>query len=129
VPGRTVLHSDERGLPLEAAPVEGTEFTFRRPRPIGSTKLDHAFTDLERDEDGLARVALAGPGRGAALTLWVDETYGYLMIFSGDALPEVDRSSLAVEPITCTPNAFLTAETMVRLDEVTSILMFCERSV
>jgi aldose 1-epimerase len=80
-PGRIVLHSDDRGLPIGAGSVEGTEYDFRRPRPIGSTKLDHAFTDLKRDQDGRARVELAGqPGIG--LTLWVDEAYGYLMLFT-----------------------------------------------
>jgi hypothetical protein len=33
--------------------VEGTEYDFQQPRRIGSTRLDHAFTDLERDQDGL----------------------------------------------------------------------------
>jgi aldose 1-epimerase len=115
VPGRTVLHSNERGLPVDAVPVQGTEYDFRRPRPIGSTKLDHAFTDLKRDQDGRARVELAGrPGMG--LTLWVDEAYGYLMLFSGDPLPDVDRRSLAVEPMTCPPNAFRTGEALARLE-------------
>ena len=115
VPVRTVLHSNERGLPVDAVPVEGTEYDFRRPRPIGSTKLDHAFTDLKRDQDGRARVELAGrPGMG--LTLWVDEAYRYLMVFSGDPLPDVDRRSLAVEPMTCPPNAFRTGEALARLE-------------
>jgi galactose mutarotase-like enzyme len=61
VPGRTVLRSDERGLPIGTEAVEHTEFDFQKPRRIGSTKLDHAFTDLERDEDGLARVELRDP--------------------------------------------------------------------
>ena len=114
-PGRTVLQSDDRGLPIGAAPVEGTEYDFRRPKPIGSTKLDHAFTDLRRDQDGRARVELAGqPGMG--LTLWVDEAYGYLMLFSGDPLPDVARRSLAVEPMTCPPNAFRTGESLARLE-------------
>ena len=66
-PGRIVLQSDERGLPVGQVSVDGTEYDFRRPRALGSTKLDNAFTGLERDADGLARVALRrpGPGRGA----------------------------------------------------------------
>ena len=51
--------------------------------------LDHAFTDLERGEDGLARVELSDPDGGATLTLWVDEAYRYLMVFTGDPLPDV----------------------------------------
>jgi aldose 1-epimerase len=91
--GQTVIHSDQRGLPVDAAPVEGTEYDFRRPRQIGSTKLDHAFTDLERDEDGLARVELRDPESGQGLTLWVDESYPYLMLFTGDPLSGSRRSS------------------------------------
>ena len=48
VPARTVLRSDERGLPIGTDTVAGTEYDFRQPRRIGSTTLDHAFTDLER---------------------------------------------------------------------------------
>ena len=52
--------------------------TSAQPRPIGATVLDNAFTDLERDDDGLARVVLrasrrrlgahAVGGRGATAT-------------------------------------------------------------
>jgi aldose 1-epimerase len=116
LPADTVLGSDERGLPLEAAAVESTEYDFRRPRPIESTRFDHAFTDLVRDVDGLARVALGGLHPGSGLELWVDEAYGYLQVFSGDPLPDVNRRSLAVEPMTCPANAFRTAEALIRLE-------------
>jgi aldose 1-epimerase len=116
VPAGTVVGADERGLPLEPAPVEGTEYDFRRPRPIGSTRLDHAFTDLVREEDGIARVALGGLHPGSGLDLWVDEAYGYLQVFSGDPLPDVNRRSLAVEPMTCPANAFRTSEGLIRLE-------------
>jgi aldose 1-epimerase len=96
--------------------VDGTAYDFREPRAIGTTKLDNAFTDLERDEDGLARVELRDPARGRALTLWVDESYGCLMLFTGDPLPDVDRRSLAVDPMTCPPNAFRTGEALIRLE-------------
>src|SRR5215475_10717807 len=106
VPERTVLRSDERGLPTGAEGVESTQYDFRKPREIGSTTLDHAFTDLDRDEDGLARVELQDPDHGTQVWLWVDEGYPYLMLFSGDPLPDIRRRSLAVEPMTCPPNAF-----------------------
>jgi aldose 1-epimerase len=71
VPARTVLRADERGLPIGA----DTEYDFRKPRRIGSTILDHAFTGLDRGEDGLARVELLDPDRGTQVSLWVDESY------------------------------------------------------
>jgi aldose 1-epimerase len=120
LPAETVVGADERGLPLAAAPVEGTEYDFRRPRPIGSTRLDHAFTDLVREEDGLARVALGGFHPSSGLDLWVDEAYGYLQVFSGDLLPDVNRRSLAVEPMTCPANAFRTGAGLIRLEPRTS---------
>ena len=109
VPAQTVLQADERGLPVGSVPVEG-ELDFRTPKPVGEVKLDHCFTDLVRDEDGLARVRLG------ETTLWADESYPYLMIFTGDPLPVGARRSLAVEPMTCAPNAFRSGDGLVRLE-------------
>lgn len=114
-PGATVIRSDDRGLPVGTDPVERTPFDFRRARAIAATTLDHAFTDLERGDDGLARVELRHPD-GSGVVLWVDEGYRYLMLFTGDPLPDVRRRSLAVEPMTCPPNAFRTGESLVRLE-------------
>ena len=64
----------------------------------------------------------AGPGRAARprrrrrATLWVDDAYPYLMVFSGDPLPDADRRSVAVEPMTCPPNAFRSGEALIRLE-------------
>jgi aldose 1-epimerase len=121
VPGRSVLQSDERGLPIASESVEGTEYDFQQPRRIGSTRLDHAFTDLTRDQNGLARVQLRDPGRGTQVSLWVDQSYPYLMIFSGDFLPNFNRRGLAVEPMTCPPNAFRSGEDLVRLEPGASL--------
>ena len=116
VPGAKVLVSDERGIPVGSTPVEGTDYDFREPRTIGATVLDHAFTELERDDDGRARVELRDPDGGGELTLWVDEKHPYVMVFTGDPLPDVHRHSVAVEPMTCPPNAFRSGEGLIRLE-------------
>ena len=95
--------------------MEHTEYNFQMPRRIGSTRFDHAFTDLERDAEGLARVELRDLDHGTEVSFWVDESYPYLMLFSGDPLPDISRRSLAVEPMTCPPNAFRTGEALIRL--------------
>jgi aldose 1-epimerase len=115
-PGGRVITSDERGLPTGSELVDGSEYDFRTGRTIGATKLDNAFTDLRRDEDGRARVALRDPDDGGAVTLWMDESYGYCMLFTGDTRPDVNRRSLAVEPMTCPPNAFRTGDSVIRLE-------------
>ena len=123
VPGRSVLRCDERGIPIGRQAVAGGEYDFRQPRPIGAIALDHAFSDLERDKDGVARVELRDPEQGTQVSLWVDKNYPYLMVFTGDPLPDVQRRSLAVEPMTCPPNAFRTGIGRIRLEpgsEVTS---------
>jgi aldose 1-epimerase len=121
VPARTVLLSDKRGLPIGTQPVSGTAFDFQRSKQIGSTMLDHAFSDLERDKDGLARVELRDTEHGRRATLWVDDNYPYLMLFTGDHLPDVRRRSLAVEPMTCPPNAFRTGNALIRLEPGSSV--------
>jgi aldose 1-epimerase len=115
-PGRTILQADERGLPVSAERVESTEYDFLRPRPVGTTQIDNTFTDLERGDDGLARVELRHPDGGTKVSLWLDASYPYLTLFTGDTQPSVDRRSLAVEPITCPPNAFRSGESIVVLE-------------
>ena len=117
-PGQTVLSSDARGIPTGRSSVSGTEFDFTEPRPIGTTRLDNCFTDLHREE-GVARVELRSED-GAGVTLWLDDAYGYVMVFTGDPLPDIARRSLAVEPMTCPPNAFRTGEALIRLEPARS---------
>jgi aldose 1-epimerase len=110
LPAQTVLESDERGIPVGSTPVAGA-FDFRTPRPVGNVQLDHCFTDLERDEDGSVRVEVDG------ITVWVDESHAYLMVFTGDALPAAERRrSIAIEPMTCAPNAFASGDGLVVLE-------------
>jgi aldose 1-epimerase len=111
VPAGIALISDERSIPIGRQPVDGTELDFRRSKPIGSVQLDHCFTDLERDSDGRASVELGGRA-----TLWVDASFPHVMVFTGDGLPDVARRSLAVEPMTCAPNAFRSGDGLIRLE-------------
>jgi aldose 1-epimerase len=115
VPARVVLQSNERSLPTGTIPVDGTDYDFRRPRAVGAAKLDNCYSQLERDGDGRARIALHDPS-GRSLIVWVGESYDYVMVFSGDALPDVARRSIAVEPMTCPPNAFRSGESLITLE-------------
>ena len=116
VPGRVVGFTDERGIPVRSAQVDGTKYDFRAGRTIGGMVLDNAYTDLERGVDGRARLLLDDPHEDAGITLWVDESYPYLMVFTGEGHPDVARRSIAVEPMTCAPNAFRTGEGLLTLE-------------
>ena len=108
----TWLPTDERQIPTGHAPVEGSEYDFRQPRLIGSTRLDTAYTDLVRDPDGRARVTLSSADASRRVSLWMDETYAYVMAYTGDTLADEPRRrrALGVEPMTAAPNAFQTGE-------------------
>jgi aldose 1-epimerase len=108
--------ADRRGIPSgPPSDVAGTQFDFRAAREIGTVRLDHAFTGLERDEAGLAWARLASDGAGAAL--WADPGYGWLQVFTGDTLgPEHRRRAVAIEPMTCPPNAFVSGTDLLTLE-------------
>jgi aldose 1-epimerase len=117
----TVISIDaERGLPRGRESLDGRELDFRRPRKLGGVVIDSPFTDLERDEDGMARVRLTGRD-GQTVGLWVDSSHPVIELFTGDTLaPERRRTGLAVEPMTCPPDAFRSGENLIRLEPGTS---------
>lgn len=79
------MPTDEQGIPTGRASVEGSEYDFRTGRGIGSTVLDTGYADLIRGEDGLARVELEAPDGGRKVSVWLDQSYPYVMAFSGDS--------------------------------------------
>jgi aldose 1-epimerase len=117
LPAGTWLPTDADQIPTGRQEVAGTPYDFRSPRPIGDTQIDHAFTDLPRGADGLARVVLRNPVDGREAELWADGAYDHLEVFTGDSVPEPERRrrGLAVEPMTAPPNALQTGEGVVRL--------------
>jgi aldose 1-epimerase len=121
IPGATWLPADERGIPHGRKDVTGTPYDFRTMKQLGDTAIDHAYTDLRREADGRAYVTLQAPegptDAPAEVSLWVDETFRWVEIFTGDHLPERKRrTGLGVEPMSCPPNAFATGEGVVVLE-------------
>jgi aldose 1-epimerase len=116
VPAARWLPADERGIPSgPPKDVAGTEFDFRSARTVGQARLDLAFTDLARDDAGRAWTRLAGDG--AEVALWAGPGYRWLQIFTGDTLGEDHRRrALAVEPMTCPPNAFASGTDLITLE-------------
>jgi aldose 1-epimerase len=107
---------DARSIPTRRRPIEGSPVDFRRPRVIGSAHVDHAFTGLERDGEGVARVLLRSGRR--ELRVWLDRSFGFVQVYTGDTLPDRSRrrQSIAVEPTTCAPNAFNSGDGLTVLE-------------
>lgn len=116
VPAGRFAAPDDRGIPVDPRPVDGTDYDFREGRRIDDLVLDTAYTDIVRDPDGMWRVRLKDRESGSAATVWADETHPWLQLFTGDTLPAGKaRVGLAVEPMTCGPDAFNTGEGLLVL--------------
>jgi aldose 1-epimerase len=118
VPADEYLEVDpERLLPVGLRAVDGSPFDFRSTVPLVGATVDHAFTGLKADGDGLARVVLRGSeGEGVALE-WDPAILPWVQVHTADRPePRLNRSGLAVEPMTCPPNALHTGDHLIRLE-------------
>ncbi|MEN3609230.1 aldose 1-epimerase family protein [Plantactinospora sp. ZYX-F-223] len=119
VPGRSRLLLDGRLLPIGAAKVTGGEYDFTEPRRIGRAVLDLAFGDLDPalTHDWGSSVTLSGPDPEAAVSIWADPSFGWWQVFTGDTLlGDRYRRSVAVEPMTCPPDAFRSGRDVIVLE-------------
>ncbi|MEV7800728.1 aldose 1-epimerase family protein [Microbacterium foliorum] len=95
---------------------EHPEWDFRAARPIGDVFIDHAFTGLARD-GGVAEVRLVtDAGSGVAMTF--DERCPWVQVHTADnpGIDAIHRIGLAVEPMTCPPDAFNSGTDLVVLE-------------
>jgi aldose 1-epimerase len=119
LPAAERLILDDRALPTgEARPVAGTEFDFAHGRTIGATRLDTAYCELTRDAGGLAWSSLEDPASGQVVSQWVDRHFSHLMCYTGDTLghPEERRRAVAIEPMTCPPDALRSGRGLIVLE-------------
>jgi aldose 1-epimerase len=50
------------------------------------------------------------------VTVWGDEQWKWVQLYTGDDRPDVARRSIAVEPMTCRKDAFRSGEDLIRLE-------------
>lgn len=131
-PAARWLPVDERMLPVGVEPVDGTDFDFREGRALKGVTLDTAFTGLQRDGHGRVLVSLGGAdgssdgtsdgGADGGVSMWFGEGLDWVQLFSGDPLAEPHRrSALAVEPMSCPANAFVSGDGLIRLEPAASV--------
>jgi aldose 1-epimerase len=115
LPAGRWLPADARGIPSgPPQDVTDTGYDFRTRRAIAGTVLDHAFTELSTGPADRAWATLTGPD--TEIALWAGPGLRWLQVFTGDPLgPDDRRRALAVEPMTCPPNAFQTGTDLLTL--------------
>ena len=113
LPARRVLEvTPDRLVPVglrNVADYDPDRFDWRVPRRIGAAQIDHAYTDLERGADGRAVVRVTDPN-GTGVELSWDAACPWAQVHTADlpggAAQPFHRAGLAVEPMTCAPDAF-----------------------
>ncbi|MGH2442435.1 MAG: aldose 1-epimerase family protein [Chloroflexota bacterium] len=116
IPAGAMYRYNQKLIPTERVPVGGSHLDFRTPKRIADTVINTDFTDLTRDEKGYAGVALESD-EGPRVTVWMDGSFPHVTVYTGETvLPESRRRhGLAVEPMSCPPNAFQSGEDLVVL--------------
>ncbi|WP_214465302.1 aldose 1-epimerase family protein [Microbacterium flavescens] len=99
----------DRLIPTDLVAVDTDDperFDFRSARRIGAVEIDHAYTALSRGDDGIATVRVTDDS-GAGVELAWDAACPWVQIHTADK-PDAAQSrlGLAVEPMTCAPDAF-----------------------
>lgn len=106
LPASEYMLADERGIPRERRLTVRSPYRFYETMQIGEKELDTAFGGLTGSE-----AVVASPDGQRRVRLWWDDAHTWVMVFTGDTLdPSRRRRSLAIEPMTCPPNAFVSGE-------------------
>ena len=118
VPATQVVRADGRGIPTGTVdPVDRAGLDFREGTRIESRRLDDCFAGLAASADGTVRVSLSSSRRADPVVVWMEPAFAYVMVYTGDTLePGVRRRSIAIEPMTCPPNAFVSGEAVISLE-------------
>ena len=117
VSGDRMLVTDERSLPVQQVDVAGTEQDLRAGAALADLRLDTAYTGLQV-EDGRVRHRLTAPS-GAAVELHADPAFGWVQVFTNDvyATDEGLIDAVAVEPMTCPPDALNSGDGLTWLQQ------------
>jgi aldose 1-epimerase len=117
LPATEVLDADpDRLLPIGLRPAAELGYDFTTPRSLEGVAVDHAFTGIRWSEPnpatGLAEAsAVVRAADGAGVELRWDSRCPWVQLHTADRPePRFDRTGLALEPMTCPPNAFATGE-------------------
>lgn len=107
LPAATVAVTKPSGTVVRTTPVAGDLDLTTAPLLAGLS-IDHAYTDLP--EGGWSAELSHGPS-GLVVRMISDTPWA--QVYTGE---RIQRAGIAVEPMTCPPNAFNTGENLVHLE-------------
>jgi galactose mutarotase-like enzyme len=83
---------------------------------------DVVLAGFEPGRDGLLHHRLIDDATGAGVEVWAEPAFQWLQLFVVERFPSArgERTAIALEPMTCAPNAFNTGEGLVTLEPGTS---------
>ena len=117
IPASAYVAVNDRQLPTgEILPLAGNQLDFSKRKSVSGHELDVTFTELLRDDTGLATATLED-AQGGQIELSVDRNFPYLQVYTGDHLEKGRRrTSVALEPMTCPPDALRSGKDVVVLE-------------
>lgn len=114
-----VLTADEALAPKDLVDVAGTEFDLRDGPELHGRFIDNAYTAIAVEDDDLHIAQLIGDG-GAGAEIEFRTSMPWAQVYTG-ALEHPDGPSVAIEPMTCPPNAFQTGQDLIRIEPGESV--------
>ncbi|HEY0168082.1 MAG TPA: aldose 1-epimerase family protein [Jatrophihabitans sp.] len=117
LPAGQWLETDSNLAPVALRQTSGTQWDFTEPRSLRGLRLDTAFTAVSPDFEATSRAVLSS--QGAALTIWAEADFTWWQVYTSDYFePGSDRlrRSLAVEAMTCAPDAFNSGADLIVLE-------------
>jgi len=107
IPATGYLEFNEQLAPTgKVLSAKGTEWDYREFRPIGQRRFNHCYLELERDASGMATASLRHRESGRTIDVVMDRAFSAIVVYTGDAIADVPRRALAIEPMTCATDAF-----------------------
>jgi aldose 1-epimerase len=101
-------------MPTGAAkPVDGTDYDYRHPRSLAGVWLDQPFGECFPGDDGLIHHRLTSPHGG--VELWADPAFRWVQAFTPHEFPGRGAGVVAVEPMTCPPDALNSGDDLINL--------------
>lgn len=102
---RTVVPVDLETMIPNGEPVDvaDTDYDFSGGRPLRDVELDTAFGGCRPGPDGLVRHSVLHGNAG--VEVWAEPVFGWVQVFTPEEFPGKGARAVAIEPMTCPPDA------------------------